>query len=92
MSKLITVDSTDDMETVIANYAMKGFSITSKTSKRAVLYKKKEFSMLMAVIGFVMCVIGLVIYAILFSLKDDEVIEVVVSAPVADVIGGSASD
>lgn len=81
MSKSITVESTEELENVVANYAMHGFSVTSKTSKRAILYKKKEFSVLMAVLGLLVCGIGLVIYAILYTMKEDEAIEVVVASP-----------
>jgi cell division septal protein FtsQ len=80
MSKTITVSSPAELESVVSKYALKGFTVTAQNATRAVLYKKKEFSILMAILGFLFCVIGLVVYALIYSAKNDEAIEVVVSS------------
>jgi hypothetical protein len=68
------------MESAILSYLAKGFVVANKTPTSATLQKKKEFSILWAVIGFVLCVLPLLVYLIVYAMKEDvEIVEVTVA-------------
>lgn len=75
----VHVRSTQDMETTILSYLAKGFVVANKTSTSTTLQKKKEFSVLWAVVGFVLCLLPLLIYLIIYAMQPDvEIVEITV--------------
>lgn len=74
-----TVDSVSAMESAITSYITQGFTVVNKTSSSVTLIKRKQFSMLWAVIGFIVCVLPLLIYLIVYASQSDQVVEIVVS-------------
>jgi len=76
---VVQVPSVADMESTILGYLAKGFVVANKTSKSATLQKKKEFSILWAVIGLILCVIPLLIYLVIYAMQPDvEIVEITV--------------
>ena len=78
----MTVDSVNAMEQAITSYITQGFTVVNKTSTSVTLIKRKQFSALWAVIGFIVCVVPLLIYLIVYAAQSDQVVEIVV-APVS---------
>ena len=76
----MTVDSVDAMEQAITSYITQGFTVVNKTAANVTLIKRKQFSTLWAVIGFVVCVLPLLIYLIVYAAQSDQVVEIVVQA------------
>lgn len=76
----ITVDSVSAMEQAITSYITQGFAVANKTSASATLIKRKQFNVLWAVLGFIVCVLPLLIYLIVYASQSDQVVEIVVSA------------
>jgi hypothetical protein len=74
--KTITVADLRELEMTIANYSAAGFYLVNKTETSAVLRKPKEFNVLLAILGFLFCVIGLIVYAIIYTMQQDQVIEI----------------
>jgi hypothetical protein len=75
----VHVRSTQDMETTILSYLAKGFVVANKTPTSATLQKKKEFSILWAVVGLVLCLLPLLIYLIIYAMQPDvEIVEITV--------------
>jgi hypothetical protein len=74
----MTVDSVAAMEQAITSYITQGFVVVNKTPTSATLSKKKEFSVLWAVIGFLICVLPLLIYLIMYAAQKDKVVEIIV--------------
>jgi len=73
----VHVRSTQDMETAILSYLAKGFVVAQKTPTSATMQKKKEFSIMWAVIGLVLCVLPLLIYLIIYAMQPDvEIVEI----------------
>jgi hypothetical protein len=75
------VDSVAAMEQAITSYITQGYVVVNKTATTATLMKKKEFSALWAVIGFLICVLPLLIYIIIYAMESDKVVEIVVEPP-----------
>jgi hypothetical protein len=74
----MTVDSVAAMEQAITSYITQGFVVVNKTSSSVTLSKKKEFSVLWAVIGFLICLFPLLIYIIWYAVQTDKVVEIIV--------------
>jgi hypothetical protein len=78
-ARRVEVASRQDMETSISRYIACGYLVMNKTEVSAVLVKKKQFNIPIAVLGFLFCVAGLALYAIIYACQSDQVIEIVVS-------------
>lgn len=75
-----TVDSVAAMEQAITSYIIQGYTVVNKTSTSVTLIKRKQFSVLWATIGFLVCVVPLLIYLIVYASQSDHVVELVVAA------------
>ena len=79
-TKNITVDTKDALESAITQYAAQGYSVINKSEKRVTMQKPKKFNIAIGIIGFLLCFIGLIIYAIMYSMQPDcEIIEISIS-------------
>lgn len=67
------------MRAAIDSYVAQGYTVAVQDGGSASMVKRKEFSVPIAIIGFLFCVIGLVIYAIVFSSQSDQMVRIVVS-------------
>jgi hypothetical protein len=74
--RTITVGDLRELEMTIANYSAAGFFLVNKTETSALLRKPKEFNVLLAILGLLFCVIGLIVYAIVYTMQQDEVVEI----------------
>jgi hypothetical protein len=63
-----------DLETMTMSYIAQGFSVANKTPSQVTLIKRKEFSVLWAVIGFLVCVLPLLIYLIIYATESDQMV------------------
>ncbi len=73
----VPVSNADAMERVITVYIAQGFVVVNKTSNSATLQKKKEFKIVWAVIGFVLCVLPLLVYLIVYATQPSvEVVQI----------------
>lgn len=68
----------------MTSYFAQGFVVVNKTPTSVTLQKKKEFKIIWAVVGFLLCLIPLLIYVVIFLTQPDvEVVEIAISnAPV----------
>ena len=73
----IQVPNLAAMEQTITSYIAQGFVVSNRTTNSAVLFKKKEFSMVWAIVGLLLCVLPLLIYLIVYSTRNDEMVEVI---------------
>jgi len=73
----VEVSSVEEMDEAITGYMAQGFVVSNKTGKSATLQKKKEFSILWAVIGLLLCLLPLLIYLIVYATQPDyEIVEI----------------
>jgi len=76
----VQVPRNEDMESAIISYLAKGYVVANKTPTSVTLQKKKEFSVLWGVIGFVLCLLPLLVYLIVYAMKADvEIVEITVT-------------
>jgi hypothetical protein len=73
----IPVSNANAMEQVITSYIVQGFILVNKTETSATLQKKKEFKLVWAVIGFILCLLPLLIYLIVYATQPEvEVVQI----------------
>ena len=81
----VTVGSSEEMESALTGYLAQGFVVANKTATSATLQKPKEFSILWAVVGLLLCALPLLIYLIVYAMKPDvEIIEITVVPSAGD--------
>src|SRR2546421_8733572 len=79
----VAVPTAAQMQQAIMSYVAQGFVVATQTEDATTLFKKKEFNIIWAVIGFFLCVLPLLIYCIVYATQKDQmvVIRVDPSAP-----------
>ena len=63
----VPVTSVDELESAIMSYIAQGFTLQNRTPAAVTMFKKKEFNILWAVIGFFLCILPLLIYCIVYA-------------------------
>lgn len=75
----LVVPAPQDLETMTMSYLAQGYSVANKTPMQVTLIKRKEFSAFWAVIGFIFCLLPLVIYLIVYALESDQMVTITVT-------------
>jgi hypothetical protein len=68
------------LDSAITSYIAQGFTVQNRGEEFAVLFKKKEFNALWAVIGFFLCLLPLLIYLIVYTTQKDQLVEIRIGA------------
>ncbi len=76
----INVASQDELESAIMSYIAQGFAVSNRSAESVTLFKKKEFNVLWAVIGFFLCLLPLLVYSIVYATQSDEMIVIKVAS------------
>ena len=74
----VMVSSPQEMERTITSYIAQGYAVVNKTQTAATMFKKKEFSILWAVVGLLLCVLPLLIYLIIYATRSDQMVEIII--------------
>jgi hypothetical protein len=72
----ILVPNQKDLEMTINSYVAQGYLVSNKSTDTAVLTKKKQFSIPIGIVGFLCCVIGLIIYCIVYEMQSDKIVAI----------------
>jgi hypothetical protein len=72
----INVATQPQLDQAINSYIAQGFMVMNRTASSATMFKKKEFNLIWAVIGFFLCLIPLLIYLIKYALEKDLMVEI----------------
>jgi len=77
--KRVTVASKDQLENAISQYVGEGYLVANRTEKSATLHKPKKFNIVIGIIGFLCCVVGLIVYAIIYAMQPEvEIVEITI--------------
>jgi len=88
--KQIDVASEQALESTIASYIAQGFVVSQRTQDTATLFKKKEFNIIWAIVGFFLCLLPLLVYCIVYATQSDEMVVVKVVSAAAGAIEAQA--
>lgn len=72
----VQVTSENEMEMAIASYISQGFVLSNRSPAGATMFKKKEFQIVWAVIGFILCILPLLIYLIVYAAQSDQMVQI----------------
>jgi hypothetical protein len=72
----LAVTDERQLEQMVTDYTMQGFTVVNRTAETVVLRKPKQFNVLLAVLGVLFCGVGLLVYAIVYSLQSDQTVEI----------------
>ena len=70
----VFVSSRPEVENAIQSFIAQGYTVQSQTEDSVTMFKKKEFNILWAVIGFFLCLIPLLIYCIVYAGESDKMV------------------
>jgi hypothetical protein len=74
--RTVAVGDPRAFEAAIADHSARGFLLVSRTDTAALMRKPKQFNALLAVLGGLLCLVGLIVYAIYYAAQQDEVVEI----------------
>ncbi len=78
---MLQVQTPIELESMSTGYIAQGYIIASRTPTSITLIKRKEFSVLWLVIGFILCVLPLLIYLIVYAADSDKMIVINLGPP-----------
>lgn len=70
----LQANTPQEMESIITSYIAQGFVIANRSPVSVTLMKRKEFSVLWTVIGFLLCLLPLLVYLIVYAAQSDQMI------------------
>lgn len=75
-NQMVYVADVSELECKIPEYISKGYLVANRNTESVILTKRKQFSMLMAIIGFFLAVFPLIIYIIIYMCQSDKMVEI----------------
>jgi hypothetical protein len=72
----VSVFSEAQLESTIGSYIAQGYAVANRTPRSVTMLKRKEFNVVWAIVGFFLCLIPLLIYAIVYSTQSDQMVEI----------------
>lgn len=78
----VQVASQEELESTTMSYIAQGFAISNRTAESMTLFKKKEFNVVWAVIGFFLCLLPLLVYCIVYVTQDDQMVVVKIASAI----------
>lgn len=75
-SKMVYVADLNELENKIPNYISAGYIVANRNTDSVIMLKQKKFSILMAVIGFFLAVLPLIIYIVIYMCQSDKMVEI----------------
>lgn len=88
----VDVATQQELESTLASYIAQGFVVSNRTPGSVTLFKKKEFNIIWAVIGFFLCLLPLIVYCIVYATQSDEMVIVKLNPLVSGAAGSSAEE
>ncbi len=79
----VQVATSEQLEATISQYVAQGFVTMNRTPTTVTMFKKKEFNVLWAVIGFFLCVLPLLVYLIVYATQSDKMVEITLDLTLA---------
>jgi hypothetical protein len=74
--RTVAVGDPRAFEAAIADHSARGFFLVTRTDTSALMRKPKQFNALLAVLGALLRLVGLLIYAIVYAMQQDEVVQI----------------
>jgi hypothetical protein len=80
-TSMVQVHSAQELESAVTNYVALGFAVSNRTPDSVVMYKRKEFNVVWAIVGLVLCLLPLLIYLVVYAVERDQMVEIRLAGP-----------
>jgi hypothetical protein len=81
IARELIVHDESQMTQTINLHVVQGYVVASRDSNSVTLVKRKEFSIVWAVVGFFLCLLPLLIYLVVYATQQDQMVHVRMVAP-----------
>lgn len=82
----LSVATRDQLDAAIQGYIAQGYVVSNRTETSVTLFKKKEFNVVWAIVGFFACLLPLLIYTIVYAAESDKMVIVSIEGSASSVI------
>jgi hypothetical protein len=72
--RTVSVPTREQMRQAVMSYVAQGFVVSTQDEDSATMFKKKEFSIVWAIVGLFLCFLPLLIYLIIYVTQSDEMV------------------
>ena len=74
--RYIDVTEPEQMQMEITRLVSAGFTVANQSNRSVTLVKRKQFSIPILIIGFLLCVIPLLVYLVVYAFQSDQIVEI----------------
>jgi hypothetical protein len=74
--RYIDVTEPEQMQMEITRLVSAGYTVANQSNRSVTLVKRKQFSIPILIIGFLLCVIPLIIYLVVYAFQSDQIVEI----------------
>jgi hypothetical protein len=72
----IDVAEPEQMQMEVTRLLSAGYTVANQNNRSVTLVKRKQFSIPMLIIGFLLCLVPLLIYLIVYAMQSDQIVEI----------------
>jgi hypothetical protein len=72
----VNVFNDAQLESTVNSYIAQGYVVANRTTQSVTMIKRKEFNVVWAIVGFFLCLLPLLIYAIVYATQSDRMVEI----------------
>jgi hypothetical protein len=77
----LVVHDESHLTQTINMYVLQGYAVAAREPTSVTLVKRKQFSIVWAVVGFFLCLLPLLIYLVVYATQTDQMVFVRIAAP-----------
>jgi hypothetical protein len=74
--RYIDVTEPEQMQMEITRLVSAGFTVANQNERSVTLVKRKQFNIPILIIGFLLCVIPLLVYLVVYAFQSDQIVEI----------------
>lgn len=74
--RYVDVNEPEQMQMEITRLVSAGYTVANQSNRSVTLVKRKQFSVPILIIGFLLCVIPLLVYLIVYAFQSDQIVEI----------------
>src|SRR5712691_451182 len=74
--RYIDVTEPEQMQMEITRLVSAGFTVANQNNRSVTLVKRKQFNIPILIIGFLLCVIPLLVYLVIYAFQSDQIVEI----------------
>ena len=74
--RYVDVNEPEQMQMEITRLVSSGFTVANQNNRSVTLVKRKQFSIPILIVGFLLCVVPLLVYLVVYAVQSDQIVEI----------------